>query len=118
MSMTMSHTATSRSALISTEVTLDTETVDTIALLEAEAAATEAETATRAQIVWTEADAGLWVASYGGYYGGTVDKQNGHFFASDTFGQYVGDFRSLEEAQRRLADHLHVMLPGIIRPVR
>lgn len=104
--------------IATTELTLDTETVDTIAILEAEAAAAEATTGARAEIVWTEADAGLWVASYGGYYGGTVDKQNGHFFASDTFGQYVGDFRTLEEAQRRLGDHLHVMLPGIIRPVR
>jgi hypothetical protein len=103
----------------STEVTLDTETVDTIAILEAEAAfASGTETASRAQIVWTEADAGLWVASYGGYYGGTVDKQNGHFFASDTFGQYIGDFASLELAQQHLGAHLHVMLPGVIRTAR
>ncbi|MFZ7086687.1 hypothetical protein [Curtobacterium sp. RRHDQ10] len=102
-----------------TELTLDTDTVDTIAILEAEAALQSgAERASRAQIVWTEADAGLWVASYGGYYGGTVDKQNGHYFASDTFGQYVGDFASLELAQQRLGAHLHLMLPGVIRPAR
>ncbi|KQO61440.1 hypothetical protein [Curtobacterium sp. Leaf261] len=104
--------------IATTELTLDTETVDTIAILEAEAAASEGTTPARAEIVWSEADSGLWVASYGGYYGGTVDQQNGHFFASDTFGQYVGDFRTLDEAQGRLGAHLHVMLPGVIRPIR
>ena len=108
MSMTATHT----------EVTLDTDTVDTIAILEAEAAANIGATrAARAQVVWTEADKGLWVASYGGYYGGTVDKQGSHYFASDTFGQYIGDFATLEDAESHLAEHLHVMLPGIIRPV-
>lgn len=104
------------SMTIHTDVTLDTDTVDTIAILEAEAAA--AGEVTRAQITWTEADQGLWVASYGGYYGGTVDKQGGHYFASDTFGQYVGDYTSLEDAQAKLAEHLHLMLPNVIRPIR
>jgi len=110
MSMTITHT----------EVTLDTDTVDTIAILEAEAAASAsagAARAARAQILWTESDKGLWVASYGGYYGGTVDKQGTHYFASDTFGQYIGDFATLEDAQSHLGEHLHVMLPGVIRPV-
>jgi hypothetical protein len=66
---------------------------------------------------WTEADAGLWVANYGGYYGGTVDRQGRHYFVSDTFGQYVGDFGSLEEGQAQLANRLHAMLPTVIRPV-
>jgi hypothetical protein len=34
---------------------------------------------------------------------------------SDTFGQYVGDFRSLEEAQAKLAERLHMVLPDVIR---
>jgi hypothetical protein len=106
MSMTATHT----------DVTLDTGTVDTIAALEAQALADVQSS--RAQITWTEADLGLWVASYGGYYGGTVDKQGTHYFAADTFGQYIGDYASLEDAQSKLSEHLHLMLPGIIRPVR
>jgi hypothetical protein len=98
-----------------TEVTLDTDTVDVIASLEAEAA--HDPRPVRAQLVWTEAETGLWVANYGGYYGGTVDKQGAHYFVSDTFGQYVGDFTSLEAAQRKLGERLHTMLPSVIHQV-
>jgi hypothetical protein len=94
------------------EVTLDTETIETIAALEAEVATNTP--VTRATITWTESDAGLWVANYGGYFGGTVDKQGAHYFVSDTFGAYVGDFRSLEQAQSHLATRLHMMLPNVI----
>jgi hypothetical protein len=97
------------------EVTLDTDTVDTIAVLEAEAA-THARPA-RAKLTWTQEDAGEWIANYGGYFGGTVEKRDGRFVASDTFGLVVGDFGSLEEAEAQLADRLHVMLPSVIRPV-
>jgi hypothetical protein len=97
------------------EVTLDTATVDTIAIIGAEAEAAIAHESTRATITWTEADAGLWVANYGGYYGGTVDRQGSHYFVSDTFGQYIGDFATLEAGQAKLAERLHVMLPGVIR---
>jgi hypothetical protein len=95
------------------EVTLDTDTVDTIAVLEAQIA----HVTTRATISWTQTEPGSWVADYAGYYGGTVDERDSHYFVSDTFGQYVGDFRSLEDAQSRLADRLHVVLPAVIRPV-
>jgi hypothetical protein len=100
-----------------TEVTLDTETVDTIAIIEAEAEAAMAREVARATITWSEPDKGLWVANYGGYYGGTVDKQGTHYFVSDTFGQYIGDFATLEAAQEQLGERLHVMLPGVIRTV-
>jgi len=97
------------------EVTLDTDTVDTIAILEADAAVYARPT--RAKLTWTQEDQGEWVANYGGYFGGSVDKRDGRYVASDTFGLVVGDFPSLEEAQAKLADQLHVMLPTVIRPV-
>lgn len=97
------------------EVTLDTATIEAIAEIEATVVAPGRPT--RAALVWSEADTGLWAASYGGYYGGTVDKQGAHYFVSDTFGQYVGDFRSLEAAQARLAERLHELLPDVIRQV-
>jgi hypothetical protein len=97
------------------EVTLDTETVDAIAILEA-----LAETNTRperAKLTWTQEDDGEWVANYGGYFGGSIDKRDGRYVASDTFGLVVGEFDSLELAEAQLADRLHVMLPSVIRPV-
>jgi len=106
MSMTVAHRHQA-------EVTLDTATIEVIAEIEAEVIAPAQPE--RARIVWSEADTGLWAANYGGYYGGTVDRQGTHYFVSDTFGAYVGDFRSLEEAQARLAERLHVVLPDVIR---
>jgi len=97
------------------EVTLDTDTVDTIAILEAQAE-THARPA-RAKLTWTQEDQGEWIANYGGYFGGSIDKRDGRYVASDTFGLVVGDFASLEQAQAELADQLHVMLPSVIRPV-
>ena len=55
------------------EVTLDTDTVDTIAVLEAQVA----HTPSRASLSWAEVEPGLWSANYGGYFGGTVDKRDG-----------------------------------------
>ena len=109
MSITASTTQTQR------ELTLDTETVDTIAILEAGVAPTTRPA--RAKLTWTQEDDGEWVANYGGYFGGSVDKVANRYVASDTFGLVVGDFASLEEAQTGLAAHLHVMLPSVIRPV-
>ncbi|OIH95725.1 MULTISPECIES: hypothetical protein [unclassified Curtobacterium] len=97
------------------EVTLDTDTVDTIAILEADAALSSRPT--RAKVTWVQEDQGEWVANYGGYFGGRVDKRDGRYVASDTFGLVVGDFASLEEAQAKLDDQLHVMLPSVIRPI-
>ncbi|WP_144710153.1 hypothetical protein [Curtobacterium pusillum] len=97
------------------EVTLDTETVDTIAILEA-LADTNTRPA-RAKLTWTQEEDGEWIANYGGYFGGSIDKRAGRYVASDTFGLVVGDFDSLELAQAQLADQLHVMLPSVIRPV-
>ncbi|QWS32756.1 hypothetical protein AABM26_04900 [Curtobacterium aetherium] len=109
MSTTINRTATG------TDVTLDTDTVDIVAVLEAEAA-TSARAA-RAKLTWTLEGDDEWIANYGGYFGGSVDKRDGRYVASDTFGLVVGDFASLEEAQTGLAGHLHVMLPSVIRPV-
>lgn len=95
------------------EVTLDTATIEAITEIEAEVVA-PAQPA-RDRITWSRPDTGLWAANYAGYYGGTVDRQGSHYFVSDTFGQYVGDFRSLEEAQERLAERLHIVLPGVMR---
>lgn len=95
------------------EVTLDTATIEAITEIEAEVVAPAQPV--RARITWSRPDTGLWAANYAGYYGGTVDRQGDHYFVSDTFGQYVGDFRSLEEAQERLAERLHVVLPGVMR---
>ncbi|OII38153.1 hypothetical protein BIU98_14860 [Curtobacterium sp. MMLR14_010] len=109
MSITASTTQTQR------ELTLDTETVDTIAILEAGVAPTTRPA--RAKLTWTQEDDGEWVANYGGYFGGSVDKVANRYVASDTFGLVVGDFASLEDAQANLADRLHVMLPPVIRSV-
>ena len=109
MSTTTTQTATPR------EVTVDTETVDIMAILEAEAAT--GQRAQRARLSWTQETDGEWIANYGGYFGGSVDKLGGRYVASDTFGMVVGDFASLEDAQANLADRLHVMLPTVIRPV-
>ncbi|PYY39152.1 MULTISPECIES: hypothetical protein [unclassified Curtobacterium] len=98
-----------------TDVTLDTDTVDIVAVLEAQAA-TSARAA-RAKLTWTLEGDDEWIANYGGYFGGSVDKRDGRYVASDTFGLVVGDFASLEDAQTALAGHLHVMLPSVIRPV-
>lgn len=95
------------------EVTLDTATIEAITEIEAEVVAPVQPA--RARITWSRPDTGLWAANYAGYYGGTVDRQGSHFFVSDTFGQYVGDFRSLEEAQERLAERLHIVLPDVMR---
>ncbi|PZE86254.1 hypothetical protein [Curtobacterium sp. MCBD17_032] len=108
MSTTINRTA-------GTDVTLDTDTVDIVAVLEAEAA-TSARAA-RAKLTWTLEGDDEWIANYGGYFGGTVDKRDGRYIASDTFGLVVGGFSSLEDAQTALAGHLHVMLPSVIRPV-
>lgn len=97
------------------EVTLDTDTVDTIAILEAQAE-THARPE-RAKLTWTQEDQGEWVANYGGHFGGSIDKRDGRYVASDTFGLVVGDYGSLEQAQAKLADQLHVMLPSVIHPV-
>jgi hypothetical protein len=97
------------------EVTLDTDTVDTIAILEADAALSSRPK--RAKVTWVQEDQGEWIAGYGGYFGGSVDKRDDRYVASDTFGLVVGEFSSLEEAQTKLEDQLHVMLPPVIRPV-
>jgi hypothetical protein len=97
------------------EVTLETDTVDTIAILEAQAE-THARPS-RAKLTWTQEEDGEWIANYGGHFGGSIDKREGRYVASDTFGLVVGEFESLELAQAQLADQLHVMLPSVIRPV-
>lgn len=107
--------STTVTADTSAELTLDTETVDTIAILEAQTAPNARPT--RAKLTWTQEEDGEWVANYGGYFGGSIEKVDGRYVASDTFGLVVGDFESLEQAEARLADQLHVMLPSVIRPV-
>lgn len=101
------------------EVTVDTATIAAITEIGAEVVApaqpAPAPAVEAARVTWSRPDTGLWAASYGGYYGGTVDRQGTHFFVSDTFGQYVGDFRSLEEAQQRLTERLRVLLPDVRR---
>ena len=112
MSTTVAHHE--QTEAITDEVTVDTATIAAITEIEAEAVAPE-QHPTYARITWSRPDTGLWAANYGGYYGGTVDRQGAHYFVSDTYGQYVGDFRSLEEAQQRLAERLHVLLPDVRR---
>ncbi|WP_439693700.1 hypothetical protein ACRQ4B_05585 [Curtobacterium sp. SP.BCo] len=101
------------------ELTVDTATIAAITEIEASVVVDDEVVAvdepSHARITWARPDTGLWAANYGGYYGGTVDRQGTHYFVSDTFGQYVGDFRSLEEAQQRLAERLHVLLPDVRR---
>ncbi len=100
------------------EVTVDTATIEVITGIGADVERVETEvveTPSRTHVVWSAADDGLWAANYGGYYGGVVDQQGTHYFVSDTYGQYVGDFRTLEEAQDRLAERLHEILPDVRR---
>lgn len=95
------------------EVTVDTATIEVITGIAAGVVSSEAPA--RAHVVWSAADTGLWAANYGGYYGGVIDQQGAHFFVSDTYGQYVGDYRSLDEAKDRLAERLHELLPSVRR---
>ncbi|WP_144762280.1 hypothetical protein [Curtobacterium sp. 9128] len=97
-----------------TEAKLDTETIDVITAIEAEVVTPE--TVDHARIIWSRPDTRLWAANYGGYYGGTVDLQGTHYFVSDTFGQYVGDYRTIEEAKAALVERLARVLPTISRP--
>lgn len=99
----------------STRARLDTETINVISAIEAEVVTPP--TSTPARITWSRPDTGLWAANYGGYYGGTVDQQGTHYFVSDTFGQYVGDFRTLDVAKAALAERLTLVLPDVVRPV-
>lgn len=122
MSTTVTHrheaevtTATAATAAVTTteDVSLDTAELEAIVGLEAQVGTTAAPAVPR--LTWAIADDGLWVANYGGYYGGTVDRQGAHFFVADTFGQYVGDYRSLEVAKAKLAERLDVVLPEVLR---
>ncbi|MBT2502725.1 hypothetical protein [Curtobacterium sp. ISL-83] len=97
------------------EVTLDNETVDTIAILDA--VVELPSRASRARLTWTQDEPGEWIANYGAHFGGTVEKHDDRYVASDTFGLVVGEFDSLEDAQANLSDRLHTMLPPVIRPV-
>lgn len=65
----------------------------------------------RTEAVWRLADTDFWVASYRGYFGGTIDKQGDHFFVRDTFARYIGDYSDLVTAQRKLENHLECLLP-------
>ena len=67
-------------------------------------------TTERTEAVWRLADTDFWVASYRGYFGGTIDKQGDHFFVRDTFASYIGDFSDLATAQRKLENHLECLL--------
>lgn len=122
MSTTVTHrheaevtTATAATAAVTTtdDVSLDTAELEAIVGLEAQVGTTAAPAVPR--LTWAIADDGLWVANYGGYYGGTVDRQGAHFFVADTFGQYVGDYRSLDTAKAKLAERLDVVLPEVLR---
>ncbi|SFN69900.1 hypothetical protein [Mycetocola miduiensis] len=64
----------------------------------------------RTEAEWRLADTDFWVASYQGYFGGTIDRQGDHFFVRDTFARYVGDFSDLAIAKRKLEDHLECLL--------
>jgi hypothetical protein len=66
--------------------------------------------APRTEAVWRLADTNFWVASYRGYFGGTIDRQGEHYFVRDTFARYVGDFSDLAIAKRKLEDHLEFLL--------
>jgi hypothetical protein len=68
------------------------------------------ESALRTEAEWRLADTDFWVASYSGYFGGTIDRQGDHFFVRDTFARYVGDFPNLAIAKRKLEDHLESLL--------
>lgn len=72
--------------------------------------AAAAESNARTEALWRLADTDFWVASYRGYFGGTIDKQGDHYFVRDTFARYVGDFSDLALAKRKLEDHLELLV--------
>lgn len=62
------------------------------------------------EVAWRLADTDFWVASYNGYFGGTIDRNGDHFYVRDTFAQYLGDFGDLVAAQLHLERHLGRLL--------
>ncbi|QZQ54730.1 hypothetical protein KZI27_15795 [Curtobacterium sp. TC1] len=55
---------------------------------------------------WAAADAGFWVADSGGAFAGTIDQHGQHFFVRNGFGEYLGDYRTLPDAQTALDRHV------------
>lgn len=53
-----------------------------------------------ARVVWSEADADLWVADADGVFGGSVDSASGRHVARDLFGRERGTFDTLAAACR------------------
>jgi hypothetical protein len=71
---------------------------------------------TGATMTWAEADAGLWVGNVSGTFGGSIDRIDGVYRATDTFGGVRGDFDRLAEAQRCLESFMaHPAVIGRLR---
>lgn len=48
----------------------------------------------------------FWVADDAGRFAGTIDRQGSSFFVRNGFAEYLGGYRSLEDAERALRAHL------------
>jgi hypothetical protein len=71
---------------------------------------------TGATMTWVEADAGLWVGNVSGTFGGSIDRIDGAYRATDTFGGTRGDFERLADAQQCLESFMaHPAVIGRLR---
>lgn len=48
----------------------------------------------------------LWVAEEAGRFAGTIDRQGSSYFVRNGFAEYLGGYRTLEDAERALRAHL------------
>jgi hypothetical protein len=67
----------------------------------------------RVALDWRVPAAGLWVGSFEGFFGGTIDRDGDHFIVRDTFASYLGDFPSITFAKEAL--EVHVMMLDLFR---
>ncbi|MBN9180923.1 MAG: hypothetical protein J0J00_10345 [Microbacterium sp.] len=60
---------------------------------------------TPADAAWHEVEDGFWVGNTEGRFLGTIERHDpDRFFARDEMRSYVGEFRSLAEARRAIAE--------------
>lgn len=57
---------------------------------------------TTARVHWSEVDEDLWVADFGGAFGGSIDAAGGRHLARDPFGRERGEFDTFDQARRHL----------------
>jgi len=55
---------------------------------------------------WRMADDDFWTACVQEHFAGYVDRKDGRYYASSAFGDYLGEYATLEAAQRRVVQYV------------